>query len=66
MPLLSDIARRKKIDFFLRPIARDTRILESGCGSRWVGEFLTGCVALPSARPGLGNNTPQRPALGAP
>jgi SAM-dependent methyltransferase len=40
MPLLSDIARRKKIRYFLDPIPKDARILEVGCGSRWVGEYL--------------------------
>ncbi|MFO1490474.1 MAG: methyltransferase domain-containing protein [Kiritimatiellia bacterium] len=42
MPLLSDIARRRKIDFFLKPIPKNAAILEIGCGSRWVGEYLTG------------------------
>jgi len=40
MPLLSDIARRKKIRYFLDPIPRDARILEIGCGSKWVGDYL--------------------------
>lgn len=40
MPLLSDIARRKKIRYFLDPIPKDARILEIGCGSKWVGEYL--------------------------
>ncbi len=40
MPLLSDIAQRKKIEFFLEPLAKDADILEIGCGSRWVGDHL--------------------------
>jgi predicted SAM-dependent methyltransferase len=40
MPLLSDIARKKKIAYFLRSIPRDANILEIGCGSKWVGDFL--------------------------
>ncbi len=40
MPLLSDIARRKKIRYFLDPIPKDARILEVGCGAKWVGDYL--------------------------
>ena len=40
MPLLSDIAQREKIRYFLEPIPKDARILEIGCGSRWVGDHL--------------------------
>ena len=40
MPLLSDYARQKKIEYFLAPIPKDARILEIGCGSGWVGEYL--------------------------
>jgi len=40
MPLLSDYARRKKIRHFLDPIPKDARILEIGCGSGWVGQYL--------------------------
>jgi SAM-dependent methyltransferase len=42
MPLLSDIARRKKIRYFLDPIPKDAAILEIGCGSKWVGDYLKG------------------------
>jgi SAM-dependent methyltransferase len=38
--LLSDISRRKKIRYFLDPIAKDAKILEVGCGPGWVGEYL--------------------------
>ena len=40
MAVLSDYARRKKIDYFLEPLRKDARILEIGCGSRWVGDYL--------------------------
>ena len=40
MPLLSDIAQREKIRFFLEPIPEDAAILEVGCGSGWVGEYF--------------------------
>ncbi len=42
MPLLSDYAQRRKIEYFLDPLPRDARILEIGCGSRWVGDHLRG------------------------
>jgi SAM-dependent methyltransferase len=40
MPALSDYAQRKKIEYFLEPLPKDARILEIGCGSRWVGDYL--------------------------
>jgi 2-polyprenyl-3-methyl-5-hydroxy-6-metoxy-1,4-benzoquinol methylase len=40
MPLLSDYARTKKAKYFLEPIPKDAHILEVGCGSGWVGEYL--------------------------
>jgi 2-polyprenyl-3-methyl-5-hydroxy-6-metoxy-1,4-benzoquinol methylase len=40
MPLLSDIARRKKEKFFFQDLPKTARILEIGCGSGWVGEYL--------------------------
>jgi len=42
MPALSDYAQRKKIEHFLKPLPKDARILEIGCGSRWVGHYLRG------------------------
>ncbi len=42
MPLLSNIAQRKKIDYFLASLPRDAKILEVGCGSLWVGDYLRG------------------------
>ena len=38
--MLSNIAQRKKIAYFLAPLLRDAQILEIGCGSRWVGDYL--------------------------
>jgi len=40
MPLLSDLARAKKIDFFLKPLLKEARILEIGSAGGWVGDFL--------------------------
>jgi 2-polyprenyl-3-methyl-5-hydroxy-6-metoxy-1,4-benzoquinol methylase len=40
VPLLSDLARRKKANFFFRDLPADARILEVGCGSGWVREQL--------------------------
>ncbi len=40
MPVLSDYAQRKKIEHFLDPLPKDAHILEIGCGSRWVGDYL--------------------------
>jgi SAM-dependent methyltransferase len=40
MPALSKYAQRKKIEYFLDPLPKDARILEIGCGSRWVGDYL--------------------------
>ena len=38
MPLLSDIARRKKIQFFFRDVPKDARVLEIGSGwNNYVG-----------------------------
>ncbi|MBA3896748.1 MAG: methyltransferase domain-containing protein [Sphingomonadaceae bacterium] len=51
MPLLSDYACKRKIAYFLDPLPKDARILEIGCGSKWVGDYLrangwTGYVGL--------------------
>jgi 2-polyprenyl-3-methyl-5-hydroxy-6-metoxy-1,4-benzoquinol methylase len=40
MPLLSDYARRKKIEYFFGDIPKDAQILEVGCGAGWVGDYL--------------------------
>lgn len=40
MPILADIARRKRCEYFLDAILPHTSVLEVGCGSGWVGEYL--------------------------
>lgn len=40
MPLLSEYAQRKKVAYFLDPIPKNAKILEIGCGSGWVGDYL--------------------------
>lgn len=40
MPLLSDLSAHMKIDYFLKPIPKDRKILEIGCGTGWVGDYL--------------------------
>lgn len=38
--ILSDYARRKKVDYFLKGIPKHSRILEVGCGDGWVRDYL--------------------------
>lgn len=40
MPLLSDIARKRKCAYFLDRIPKSARSLEIGSGAGWVGEYL--------------------------
>ena len=40
MPLLSQYAQTKKIDYFLKKIPKQAKILEIGGGSGWVGDYL--------------------------
>lgn len=40
MPILSELAQKKKAACFLDPIPRQSRILEIGCGSGWAGAYL--------------------------
>jgi SAM-dependent methyltransferase len=40
MPLLSEYARRKKVDYFINRIPKHCDVLEIGCGSCWVGEYM--------------------------
>ncbi len=40
MPLLKNITRRKKTDFFFRDIPPKASILEVGAGSGWVGAYF--------------------------
>lgn len=51
MGLLTGWARRRRIALLLDGIPRDARILEVGCGERWVGDYFaatghTGYVGL--------------------
>jgi len=40
MPLLSRYAQKKKIKYFLKRISLQDRILEIGCGTGWVRNYL--------------------------
>lgn len=40
MPLLSEIARKKKKRYFFEGLPKEARVLEIGCGSGWVGDYL--------------------------
>jgi 2-polyprenyl-3-methyl-5-hydroxy-6-metoxy-1,4-benzoquinol methylase len=39
MPLLSDVSRRKKLEFFLSGIEPSARILDVGCADGWVARW---------------------------
>ena len=39
-PILSRIARKKKVQYFFRGIPKSARILEVGCGDKWLGREL--------------------------
>jgi len=40
MPILSDYPRKKKIEYFTRGLPKQSKILEVGCGDKWLGEAL--------------------------
>ncbi len=40
MNILSELARSKKIKYFLKGIPKDSTILEIGSGTGWVGEYF--------------------------
>ncbi|MBL8293473.1 MAG: class I SAM-dependent methyltransferase [Bryobacterales bacterium] len=40
MPLLSEIARRRKLSYFLQFVGKDDQLLEIGSGSGWVQQYL--------------------------
>lgn len=59
MAMLSDLARRRKLEYFLNWVPADARILEIGCADGWVGEYAvshgwrdyTGVDVLDPGRP---------------
>lgn len=40
-PILSRIARMKKLRYFFRDVPKSANILEVGCGDKWLGHELT-------------------------
>ena len=40
MPIISKYAQKKKIDFFINEIDKKAAVLEVGCGSKWLGEYM--------------------------
>jgi SAM-dependent methyltransferase len=40
MPIISEYAQRKKIEFFIDPIPKDAHVLEIGSGSNWLGKYM--------------------------
>lgn len=40
MGLLSDYAQKKRINYAVKDITKDARILEVGCGDGWFGKYL--------------------------
>ena len=40
MPVLSQYARKEKIEYFLKKINKQAKILEIGSGTGWVGDYL--------------------------
>ena len=51
MPILSDYARKRKIEYFVKGLPKRLKILEVGCGGGWLRNYLksmghTGYVGL--------------------
>ncbi|MES2776461.1 MAG: class I SAM-dependent methyltransferase [Bacteroidota bacterium] len=40
MAYLSNLARKKKLRFFIDPIPKTAKVLEVGCGGNWVKEYM--------------------------
>lgn len=40
MPLLSDLARSKKYEYFFKDVPQSRKILEIGCGAKWLKKLL--------------------------
>lgn len=41
MPIISSYAQKKKIKFFINEIDKKSNVLEVGCGSKWLGTYMT-------------------------
>jgi 2-polyprenyl-3-methyl-5-hydroxy-6-metoxy-1,4-benzoquinol methylase len=42
MPILSDYARKKKVDYFSHFLCKESKVLEVGCADGWLGKQLKG------------------------
>jgi 2-polyprenyl-3-methyl-5-hydroxy-6-metoxy-1,4-benzoquinol methylase len=42
MPILSDFAQKKKINYFLKDISKTSKVLEVGSGSQWLSRYMKG------------------------
>ena len=40
MPIISEIAQQKKVNFFFKSVYKKAKILEVGCGNYWLGNYL--------------------------
>ena len=57
MPLLKTLARKKRLNYFIKPIPKYSHVLEVGCGTGWLGRYMavngwehyTGIDLLPPA-----------------
>lgn len=39
-PILSNLAQKKKIQYFFNKVPKSSKILEVGCGNYWLGNYL--------------------------
>ena len=56
MPILSEYAQKRKIDYFLKDIDKNRKVLEVGSGSQWLGKYMkkngwTGYVGIDLKEP---------------
>jgi len=40
MPVISEFAQRKKLKYFIEGIGKESKVLEIGSGSQWLGEYM--------------------------